>query len=112
MKKTIRLGVFETNSSTTHRLVIGTKEQFDKWANGELILDGWQDKFITLEQARAKIGIDGDLDEEESRKMHYIFTYDDFGTEYGEYMLEHDGGTFETPSGDVVQWEAAFGYDY
>lgn len=29
MRKTIRKGVFETNSSTTHSLVIGSKEDFE-----------------------------------------------------------------------------------
>ena len=32
----IRKNVFETNSSSTHSLVIATASEFDKWENGEL----------------------------------------------------------------------------
>lgn len=39
--KLIRNGIFETNSSSTHSLVLCTKEKYDKWQRGELfILDG------------------------------------------------------------------------
>ena len=39
MKKIIRFGVFETNSSTTHTLTIVSREDFEAWKNGELIFD-------------------------------------------------------------------------
>ena len=32
--KTIRLGTFETNSSSTHSMVICSEEEYEKWANG------------------------------------------------------------------------------
>ena len=112
MKRTVRLGVFETNSSTTHRLVIGTKKQFDDWENGRLLYDEWEEEFVTPEKGKEKMYDGGDLDDQEARKECGLYTYDDFGTEYGYYGLEHDWGTFTTPSGDIVQWEAAYGYDY
>ena len=40
MKQLIRLGVFETNSSSAHSLILISKETFDKWKNGELVLVG------------------------------------------------------------------------
>ena len=36
MKKTVRMGVWETNSSSVHSICICTKEEYDKWENGEL----------------------------------------------------------------------------
>lgn len=39
MKKQIRFGVFETNSSSTHTLVICTEQEFNDWKNGKLALD-------------------------------------------------------------------------
>ena len=55
MKKIqIRPGVFETNSSSTHSLVICTKEQYEKWKNGDLLWNGWDDKFITKEEVEEK----------------------------------------------------------
>ena len=34
----IRFGTFETNSSSTHSLVIGTPEQIEKWENCSFII--------------------------------------------------------------------------
>lgn len=46
MKKIqIRRGVFETNSSSTHSLTICSKEDFEKFKNGELVLN-WKDKLV------------------------------------------------------------------
>ena len=44
MKRQIRKGVFETNSSSTHSLVMCLKSDFDRWNNGEVLLftgSGW-----------------------------------------------------------------------
>ena len=35
MKKQIRIGVFESNSSSTHSLTIVSEDEFKKWKNGE-----------------------------------------------------------------------------
>lgn len=48
--KIIRLGVFETNSSSTHTMVIMSEEEYDKWKKGELLKYRWEDKFITKEE--------------------------------------------------------------
>ena len=46
MKQIIRYNTFETNSSSAHSLILISKETFDKWRNGELMLDGnpWEYK--------------------------------------------------------------------
>lgn len=44
--KQMRRGIFETNSSSTHSLTICTEEEFEKWRNGELLFDTWNDCFI------------------------------------------------------------------
>ena len=49
----IRFGTFETNSSSTHSLVIGTPEQIEKWENGELFIyyyDDYATEFKTKEE--------------------------------------------------------------
>lgn len=33
----IRIGVFETNSSSTHTLVVCTDEELEKWKKGEIV---------------------------------------------------------------------------
>ena len=35
--KLVRANIFETNSSSTHSLVMCTKETLDKWKNGEIL---------------------------------------------------------------------------
>lgn len=41
----IRIGVFETNSSSTHTLVVCTDEELEKWKKGEIIYN-YRDGFI------------------------------------------------------------------
>lgn len=48
--KVIRLGVFETNSSSTHTMIIMPEEEYKKWESGELLRYRWDDKFITREE--------------------------------------------------------------
>ena len=54
MKKQVRLGVFETNSSSTHTLTICTKKEYDKWKNGKTVLDEWTNKFVDIEELTDK----------------------------------------------------------
>lgn len=46
MKKQVRMGVFETNSSSTHTLCICTEQQFKAWEDGKLLYNRYNDKFI------------------------------------------------------------------
>lgn len=39
MKVQIRFGTFETNSSSTHSLVILNKQEYNDWLNGRLFFD-------------------------------------------------------------------------
>lgn len=48
MKKQIRRGVFETNSSSTHSLTWCTKTDYEKWENGEYTYDWYNDKLIPV----------------------------------------------------------------
>ena len=41
MKRQIRRGVYETNSSSTHSLTMCSEEEFEQWKNGELLFDKW-----------------------------------------------------------------------
>ena len=51
MKRQIRRGVFETNSSSVHSLTICSQEEYDAWVKGEMILDTHSDKFINASEA-------------------------------------------------------------
>jgi len=39
MNTTIRRGVFETNSSSTHSITILSQKDYDKWRNEDLFYD-------------------------------------------------------------------------
>ena len=113
MKKQIRVGVFETNSSMTHALTICTQEEYDKWQNGEVLLDRWYDKqFITMDDEKIK-KLRADYDEE-SKKWYDTFEeflhsegIDSYESYNEDYYFEHFSETFTTPSGDEM---IAFGY--
>ena len=65
MKRQVRRGVFETNSSSTHSLTMCLQSDYDRWTSGEVLLfkgSGWcypEDKkpqkngFYTKEEAIA-----------------------------------------------------------
>lgn len=47
MKKQIRRGVYETNSSSTHSLTMCSEEEFEQWEKGEVLFDVWgSEKFV------------------------------------------------------------------
>lgn len=49
MKKILRTGVFETNSSSTHSITICTKEEYDLYEKGEMYLNH-NNNLVTKEQ--------------------------------------------------------------
>lgn len=124
----IRNGVFETNSSSTHSLVMCMKDDYDKWANREVYLNneaGWSSyseyknkQFVTKEEAidiitNNKYPPDIDLftmnnDElEEYFKDNEIYTFDNYDNDYLESFTEE----FTTPNGDTVVSFGQYGYD-
>ena len=102
----IRLGTFETNSSSTHSLVIGTPEQIEKWEAGELFINYYDDyatEFKTKEE----------LDQmEETEESFYRDEWKngeewDEATEY----LDHDSQIITTPGGEQLSIVCAYGRD-
>ena len=102
----IRFGTFETNSSSTHSLVIGTPEQIEKWEAGELFINYYDDyatEFKTKEE----------LDQmEETEESFYRDEWKngeewDEATEY----LDHDSQIITTPGGEQLSIVCAYGRD-
>jgi hypothetical protein len=94
MKRTIRRGVFETNSSSTHSMTIVDAEDFDAWRRGEVYFDRYEDVFIKAED----VNEDDDNDD--------LCTYDNY-----EGDLEYFENSFTTKSGDKVVAFGRYGYD-
>ena len=102
----VRFGTFETNSSSTHSLVIGTPEQIKKWEAGELFINYYDDyatEFKTKEE----------LDQmEETEESFYRDEWKngeewDEATEY----LDHDSQIITTPGGEQLSIVCAYGRD-
>lgn len=107
MKRQIRKGVFETNSSSTHSLTMCLKSDYDKWVNGELLLytgsgygypEDYQPKenyFYTKEQVI------------EFEKSSYYPPSDDMdwnSEEAEEHLRERDWRTCESYDNDYLEW--------
>lgn len=104
MKEQIRRGVFETNSSSTHSITMCTESEYEQWKKGELLLDYWNEKFITKEELENEYGSDW-----EECIDHYDYrTYDYF---WNEAYLEGYESSYTTPNGETVIAFGLYGYD-
>ena len=136
MKRQIRTGVFESNSSTTHTLTICSEETYKKWENGELLLT-WDNKFIPNKEMSeeekdniCKVWYDNrkckyyknyeDLTEEEKKEIKDDLeskgnfnvrgkTYDEW---HNDDNLEYLEDSFTTEHGDKVVAFSKAGDDY
>lgn len=50
----VRAGTFETNSSSTHSIVICSKKQFDEWKAGKCFFNVNTEKFVVPDMSRVK----------------------------------------------------------
>jgi hypothetical protein len=46
----VRRNVFETNSSSTHSITMCSEDEYNKWKNGELLYERWEETFYTKNQ--------------------------------------------------------------
>lgn len=117
--KLIRRGTFETNSSSTHSITMCKESDFDKWKNGEMYWDRWDEKLVSKEEVEKEMaklkeefisehpGYDKDDADWEEELEDYLnsdkeyYTYEEFNDyDYIEYE------TFE----DKYEGVVAFGY--
>lgn len=113
MKKQIRRGVFETNSSSVHSLTMCSSEEYQKWENGEVLFWKWDDKFGTREDIIEALKCQSwlaDVNWDDEEEVNNVFS--DEGICTCEEFFENEWfETFKqrhtTPNGDEV---VAFGY--
>lgn len=97
MKRKIRKGVFETNSSSVHSLVMCSESDYDAWVNGDKIFDRWKGKLIDSDA----------IEKDEDGEFDYrYYTHEDF-TDWEKLEYETFYEKFRTEKGDAV---VAFGY--
>ena len=104
MKRTIRKGVFETNSSSSHSLTICSDEEYNKWEKGEVYYDIWEHEFMTLEE-KIKSLKEKDYLDYETKEEWKEFAMEDLRT-MESYFCDDYLETFEriykTESGDKI----------
>lgn len=115
----IRQGIFESNSSSCHSMIIGMEDDFKKWEAGELFWDRHTRSFCTKEEALEYLksykwyknyDFDNMSEEELMEWLHDadFISYDEFSD--NEY-LETDYNTFTTPKGETIYMVCKYGYD-
>jgi len=113
MAISIRRGVFETNSSSTHSMTMCAAEDYEAWKQGKMYFDSRNDKFLTMDDILEKFT---DLNLPSYRKTiddvlkdHDIFSYE--GYFENESELEDFSGTFTTKGGEKVMAFGKYGYN-
>lgn len=123
MLKQIRIGVFETNSSSTHAVAIISDDEYKQYQSGELRLSRHGElisveeyqkerrqqrelarkKFESSENLKTSYG--GDFDEYWKRvNTSYMYEYDE-----NKMVVEH---TEKVINGEKVHAISVYGYDY
>ena len=101
MKRQIRRGVFETNSSSVHSLTMCMESDFNKWVAGELVWSRWGDELVPITDEIKK-----SIEEDE---REYI-TYEQFNDyDYIDYETFED--SYTTPNGETVKSFGYYGHD-
>lgn len=121
---TIRQGTFETNSSSTHSIVICTEDEYKKWEKGDLYAsrnyDGFKTKDEILEEYKKEYSEyfdanGGFIPTEEYETLEDLmedcqgewYNLDDWVGE-----LESEENSYVSPSGDKIRIICRYGYDY
>ena len=136
MKRQIRRGVFETNSSSTHSLTMCSEEEFKQWKKGEVLFDEDDGTFVKAndlsnkDKEYAAQDYEDNKDEyskdwtelsETAKEKYYTKyakendlidedakTYDEWNDDYG---LKTFVDKYTTKSGDRVVAFGKYGYD-
>ena len=117
--ETIRIGVFETNSSSTHSLTMCSKEEYDKWKKGEMLYNRWSEDFMTFDQVldyceikecdKDKYNTDKDYAKDINNTI-YDEGFRDYDKIWNDYELETYCQTYTTKGGEEIVAFGKYGY--
>ncbi|KAI4445277.1 hypothetical protein C823_007784 [Eubacterium plexicaudatum ASF492] len=136
MKRQIRRGVFETNSSSTHSLTMCSEEEFEAWKRGEVLFHEYgEENFISatkLSEHDKKMAQEdyeenkddfqkdwNDLSEDTKQKYYTKYAkendiIDEDAKTYDQYMHDGDLETFvqryTSKNGDKIVAFGEYGY--
>ena len=114
--RTVRKGVFETNSSSTHSVTIMSAEDYKRWQKEMLYYDEYKDVLLTKEELYNSVREEfpeyqNDKDVEDfiyDNRSEYAQTYKQF---FNDHSLEVDVTDHTTKSGDEIVIICKYGYD-
>ena len=116
--RTIRIGTFETNSTSTHSITMCMESDFLKWKNGEMYWNRWNEELVPKEIVEEKFlkentGVSKEDPDFKDKLEEYLndddktyYTYEEFN-DYDYIEYETYANKYNTPNGDTV---VAFGY--
>lgn len=103
MKRQIRRGVFETNSSSVHTLCLCTSDEYDKWKNGEYVYDYYDESLVPITPE-----IEETMEEESCNNRKYDRSYLTYNQFYDYDYISYE--TFEETKYFDGKKIVAFGY--
>ena len=125
MKRQIRRGVFETNSSSVHSITMCSQDEYSKWERGELLKDRYGDTFKTRDEIieglknEKKYKSDeleyADVDWSNKETVDKLIKDNEYVTEeefWDDIDYETFNDTYTTPSGEKVIAFGYYGADY
>ena len=113
----IRHGMFETNSSSTHTMVICPIQDYYDFADGKLLLWRGEEMLVRPEDMRKILAEDGysekfiDIMEKELEDKGYNDCFETFQGYIDDEWLEYFEDEFVTPSGDKMIAFGKYGRD-
>ena len=121
MKQQIRVGVFETNSSSTHAVSILTEDEYNDYIDGNLMVSR-NGEFITKEEYQERIEAAKEVAkkrwEDTSRLKEIYKDFDDYMNSYcSGVMYDFDERNMDiehserTVNGDKVHAISVYGYE-
>jgi len=107
MKETVRIGVWETNSSSIHSLTLCSDDVYNKWKNGILLYSPGNQKFKSVAEVDKDLIYNSETDEVDMYELYY--SYNDYWDIFINYVagLQEIFSEVETIDGVTVR---AFGY--
>lgn len=111
MLVSIRKGVFETNSSSTHSLTMCSAREFEDWKEGTVYYDDSEEAFVTKEEVYKNLELTEDMSEdyiEDTINDNEYYTYERFmEDEYLETFVDR----YTTKSKEEVVAFGKYGMD-
>lgn len=104
----IRVGVFETNSSSTHSLTIVSEEDYEKWKSGKLLFHKYNDELVPIPEGYTPKDEDSDEEIDEDSDFADLQTFDEWNDDS---YLEDFTKRFETKNGDKIVAFGKYGQD-